>query len=35
MEKFQIKVTAIEESKDIDTIKLDKLIENLQPYRAN
>ena len=31
-ERFHVKITAIEESKDIDTIPLTKLIGNLQTY---
>lgn len=34
-EKFQPKFTATEESKNIDTLKLDELIGNLQTYDAN
>ena len=32
LERFHAKITAIEESKDIDTIPLTKLISNLQTY---
>ena len=32
-ERFHIKITAIEESKDIDKIPLTKLIGNLQTYK--
>ena len=32
LEQFHAKITAIEESKDIDTIPLTKLIGNLQTY---
>ena len=34
-ERFHAKITAIEESKDIDTIPLTKLIGNLQTYELD
>ena len=34
-DRFQPKVTAIEESKDIDLIKVEQLVGNLQTYESN
>ena len=34
-ERFQAKVTTIEESKDIDTINVEDLVGSLQTYEAN
>ena len=31
---FQLKVTAIEEAQDVDNLKLDQLVGNLQTYEA-
>ena len=33
-ERFQSKVTAIEEAQNVDTLKLDQLVRNLQTYEA-
>ena len=34
-ERFQSKVTAIEEAQNVDTLKLDQLVGNLQTYEAH
>ena len=34
-DRFQPKVTAIEEAQDVDTLKLDQLVGNLQTYEAH
>lgn len=35
LERFKLKITVIEESKDIDRLKLNKLIGNMQIYEKN
>ena len=35
LERFQAKVTAIEESKDIDALKVENLVGSLQTFKAN
>lgn len=35
LERFKLKITVIEESKDIDRLKLNKLIRNMQIYEKN
>ena len=34
-DRFQPKVTAIEEAQDVDNLKLDQLVGNLQTYEAH